>query len=117
MFCKFHFAAMWDSLDVAAQGDCISAVKPKMVFRPMVLPAISFLVGRTDGGHDGVQVSAVTAPSIRAHRGILSVASEMFIFHIFNSVQAFSVVVRRRLSAWSGVCQQPRRAWRLRESE
>ena len=51
-----------------------------------------------------------TSLSIRAHKGILSIVQ------IFNSVQAFSVVVRRRLSfpkSWRGsvqvVCQQPRR--------
>ena len=27
--------------------------------------------------------------SIRAHKGILSIAAKMFIIHIFNSVQAF----------------------------
>ena len=27
--------------------------------------------------------------SIRAHRGILSIAAKLFIIHIFNSVQAF----------------------------
>ena len=31
--------------------------------------------------------------------GILSVAAEMFFILIFNSVQAVSIVVRRRLSA------------------
>jgi len=39
-----HFAAMWDSLDVAAPGDCSSAIKPKVEHRPIFLPAIPFLV-------------------------------------------------------------------------
>ena len=43
--------------------------------------------------------------SIRAHRGILSIAAKMFIIHIFNSVQAFFVVVTvsmviPRILAW-----------------
>ena len=43
--------------------------------------------------------------SIRAHRGILSIAAKMFIIHIFNSVQAFSVevtvsMVIPRILAW-----------------
>ena len=66
---KCFSAAMWDRLEVAAPGDCISAIKPKMVFRPTVLPAISFILGRTGGEDiDGGQVSAVT---IRAHRDVL----------------------------------------------
>ena len=35
---------MRDSLDVAAPGDCSSAIKPKIEHRPIFLPAIPFLV-------------------------------------------------------------------------
>ena len=44
MFCKCYFAVMRDSLDVAAPGDCSSAINPKVQQRPMFLPAIQFLV-------------------------------------------------------------------------
>ena len=40
MFYEFHFAAMWVSLDVAAPGDCSSAIKPKIEHRPIFLQAI-----------------------------------------------------------------------------
>ena len=43
IFYKFYFAAMWDSFDVTAPGDCISAIKPKVVLRPVFLPAILYL--------------------------------------------------------------------------
>ena len=51
MFYVCFSAAIWDRFEVTAPGDCISAIKPKMVFRPTVLPAISFILGRTGGGH------------------------------------------------------------------
>ena len=41
---SFFFAAVRDSLDVAAPGDCSSAIKPKIEHRPIFLPAIPFLV-------------------------------------------------------------------------
>ena len=44
MFYNSYFAAMWNSLDVPAPVDCISAVKPKVVLRPVFLFGISFLV-------------------------------------------------------------------------
>ena len=44
IFYKCYFAALWDSLHVSAPGDFISAIKPKVVFRPTFLPAILFLV-------------------------------------------------------------------------
>ena len=104
IFYKCYSAAMWDGFEVAARSDCISAIKPKMVFRPTVFHAISFLVG-ADGWRTSTEAKfqqSRSSPS--AHTGgILSVAAEMFIFHIFDSVQAFSVVVRPRLSALSGV--------------
>ena len=66
MFCKCHFAAMWDSLDVAAPGDCSSAIKPKVEHRPIFLPAIPFLVEpERMVGIDGGQVSGGTAPLTR----------------------------------------------------
>ena len=110
MFYKFYSAALWDGFDVTAPGDCISAIKRKMVFKPMVLPAISFLVGANGW-------RTPTETKFQQSRRRPSAHTEMFIFHIINSVQAFSVVVRRRLSAWSGVFQLPRRAWWLRVSE
>ena len=131
MFCKCYFAAMWDSLHVAAPGDCSSAIKPKVELRPIFLPAISFLVeangwwassvarfqqarrhsqGVAELGYVLLQYVRLMAAgfsrlSIRAHRGILSIAAKMFIIHIFNSVQAFSVVVTvsmviPRILAW-----------------
>ena len=39
MFYKCCFAAVWNSLDVPAPDDCISAINPKMAHRPMILPA------------------------------------------------------------------------------
>ena len=45
MFYKCYSSAMWDGFEVTAPGVCISAIKPKTVFRPLVLPAVSFLVG------------------------------------------------------------------------
>jgi len=120
MFCKCHFAAMWDSLDVAAPGDCSSAIKPKVEHRPIFLPAIPFLVepigwwastvarfqearrhsqGLAELGYFSFQYVRFMAAgfsrlSIRTHTGIRSIAAKMFIIHIFNSVQPFSVVVR-----------------------
>ena len=44
MFCKFHFAAMWDSFDVAAQGDCSSAVKPKVELIERMVGAVCFSI-------------------------------------------------------------------------
>ena len=39
MFYKCYFAAVWNSLDVPAPDDFISAINPKMALRPMILPA------------------------------------------------------------------------------
>ena len=104
MFYKCFSAAMWDRFEVTAPGDCISAIKPKMVFRPTVLPAISFILGA-----NGWRTS--TEAKFQQSRRRPSAHTEMFFFHIFNSVQAVSVVVRRRLSTWFGVFQLQRRAW------
>ena len=41
---QVYFAAVRDSLDVAAPGDCSSAIKPKVEHMPIFLPAIPFLV-------------------------------------------------------------------------
>ena len=41
---QVYFAAVRDSLDMAAPGDCSSAIKPKVQHRPMFLQAIPFLV-------------------------------------------------------------------------
>ena len=41
---QVYFAAVWYSLDVAAPGDCSSAIKPKIEHRPILLPAIPFLI-------------------------------------------------------------------------
>ena len=53
--------------------------------------------------------------SIRSHMGILSIAAKMFIIHIFNSVQAFYVVVTASVihgilhERGQVVCQMPQR--------
>ena len=63
MFCKCYFALIRDSLDVAAPGDCSSAINPKVQHRPMFLPAIP-VSSRADRilGIDGRQASGGTAP-------------------------------------------------------
>ena len=63
IFFKFFFAAVRDSLDVAAPGDCSSAIKPKIEHRPIFLPATP-VSGRADRmlGIDGGQASGGTAP-------------------------------------------------------
>ena len=85
MFYKCYFAAVWNSLDVPAPDDCISAINPKMALRPMILPARFQPAWRHSQG--------VAELASRAHMGIQSIAVKMFIIHIFNSVQPFSVVV------------------------
>ena len=87
MFYKCYSAAVWDGFEDTAPGDCISAIKPKMVFRPMVFPAISFLV-EADGWRTSTEAKfQQSRRSPSAHTGCMpSVAAEM---HIFNSVQAF----------------------------
>ena len=59
---------------------------------------------RTDG-IDGGQVSAGTAPSMRAHRGILSFAAKMFIVHMFRHFLSWYGIDCERGQV---VCQQPR---------
>ena len=44
MFYMCYFAAVLDGFDVTVPGDSISAIKPKMVFRPIFFPAILSLV-------------------------------------------------------------------------
>ena len=117
---QVYFAAVRDSLDVAAPGDCSSAIKPKVEHTPIFLPPIPFLVepigclastvarfqearrhsqGLAALGYFLFQYVRLMAAgfsclSIRNHVGIRSIAVKMFIIHIFNSVQPFSVVVR-----------------------
>ena len=81
MFYKCYFAAVWNSLDVPAPGDCISAINPKVQHRPMFLPAIPFLVEPIVR----LMAAGFTSLSTRAHKSILSIVQ------VFNSVQAFSV--------------------------
>ena len=93
MFYKCFSEAVWDRFKVTAPGDCNSSIKPKMVFRPTVLPAISFILGRTGGGHR-------RRPSFSTSRRRPSAHTEMFFFHIFNSVH-------RPFLSWHGVdCQR-----------
>ena len=113
---QVYFAEVRDSLDVAAAGDCSSAIKPKVEHRPIFLPAIPFLVepigcwaatvarfqearrhsqGVAELGYVSFQYVRLTGAgftrlSIRSHMGIRSIAVKMFIIHIFNSVQPFS---------------------------
>ena len=110
---------MRDSLDVAAPGDCSSAIEPKVEHRPIFLQEIPFLVepigcwastvarlqearrhsqGLAELGYFLFQYVRLMAAgfsrlSIRNRMGIQSNAVKMFIIHIFNSVQPFSVVV------------------------
>ena len=88
MFYKCYFAAVWNSLDVPAPDDCISAINPKMTLRPMILPSRFQPAWRLSQG-----VAELGHVLLPAHMGIRSTAVKMFIIHIFNSVQPFSVVV------------------------
>ena len=58
-----HHLCLVYSLDVAAPGDCSSAINPKVQHRPMFLPAIPFLVEADRMlSIDGGQASGGTAP-------------------------------------------------------
>ena len=89
MFYKCYFAAVWNSLDVPAPDVCISAINPKMALRPMILPASFQLAWRHSQGVAELGYVLLPAPTWASR----SIAVKMFIIHIFNSVQPFSVVV------------------------
>ena len=71
-------AAVRDSLDVAAPGDCSSAIKPKIEHRPIFLPAIPFLVEPIGCWARNLGIFCFSMPagfsrlSIRNHMGIRS---------------------------------------------
>ena len=120
---------MRDSLDVAAPGDCSSAIKPKIEHRPIFLPAIPFLVepvgclastvarlqearrhsqGLAELGYFLSQYVRLIAAgfsrlSIRNHMGIRSITVKMFIIHILPD-QLFGVgaLAHRGLSPFIG---------------
>ena len=101
MFHKCHSAAMWGGFDVTAPGDCVSAIKPKMVFRPMVLPPISFLVGANGWRTPTEAKFQQSRRSPSEHTGgILTVAGEMV-------TSSTSSTLFRPLLLWYGVdCQR-----------
>ena len=91
VLCKCYFAAMWDSLDVAAPGDCSPAIKPKVEFRPIFLLAISFLVEA-----NGWRASTV-ARFQQARRHSQGVAELGYVcFSIFASCRRFHQSVHPR---------------------
>ena len=92
MFCECYFAAMWDSLDVAAPGDCSS--NRRWSSGPSSCQRSRFRWRQTDRGHR-------RRPSLSRHGAVHARSQghpELRRQDVHRShVQAFSVVVRHRL--------------------
>lgn len=122
MFCKCFFAALWDAAaNIEKGGKNADAIEPRLKLRPVYLPTRSFLVESSDGWlasayarfqqarrhSQGVaELGYVLLQYLRlictagflqipfcTHRQVVAIGLKMFVVHIFNSVQAFSLVV------------------------
>ena len=103
---QVYFAAGRDSLDVAAPGDCSSAIKPKMEHRPIFLPAIPFLV-------EPIKCWTSTVANFRRHSATHRVSLNLgiFCFSMFASWPQISAVCPSAITWASGA--ESRRSWPL----
>ena len=71
MFYKCYSAANWDGFEVKAPATSFQPSDPRWSSGPLSCQLSRFLWSERMEDIDGGQVSAVTAPSIRAHRDVL----------------------------------------------
>lgn len=124
MFCKCYFASIRDSLSHTNEADTRSRAMgavPKVVLRPVYLPAISYLVESSEGWLASVHArfqqarrhsqgiaelsyvllqyahlvrdTGVWKLPLRTHAKVLGIASKMGTVHIVNQVQALALIV------------------------
>jgi len=124
MFCKCYFASIRDSLSSPSEAHKLSPAQgavPKVVLRPVYLPAISYLVESSDGWLASVHArfqqarrhsqgiaelsyvllqyvhlirdTGVWKLPLMTHAKVLGIASKMGTVHIVNQVQAFALTI------------------------
>lgn len=125
MFCKCYFASIRDSMSSQREGSAESsreaAAVPKVVLRPVYLPAISYLVESSEGWLASVHARfqqarrhsqgiaelsyvllqyihllrdiGVWKLPLQTHTKVLGIASKMGTVHIVNQVQALALII------------------------
>jgi len=124
MFCKCYFASIRDSMkagaSTASSSEAAPVAAPKVVLRPVFLPAISYLVESNEGWMASVharfqqsrrhsqgiaelsyvllqyanlvQETGIWGLPARTHAQVLGIAAKMGTVHIVNQVQALALV-------------------------
>ena len=97
MFCNFCFAAWWDSLDVAAQGDYSSAIKPKVELSERMVGIDGGLVSTGMGSLTRCRGTGVRSPSVFPSLLCLPFFAAFFVLRDARQVETLAACIFRHL--------------------